>query len=174
MCETNNGLVRNFKLFTLKYPCTICKCNLNCSLSTSVGALYVHKYFNEESKKGAASLVKSIHEEFLETLKNVPWMDETSRVAAIEKAHKMNYHIAYPDELVDNSKLEEYYHGLELETDSLLQNVLRIRKFNSDHAISKLRLPVNKTDWETHSFPTVVNAFYSLLENSIRKTIRFV
>lgn len=128
-------------------------------------------YFNEEAKKGAANLVKSIHEEFLETLKHVPWMDETSRAAAIEKAHKMNYHIAYPNELADNSKLEEYYHGLELETDSLLNNVLRIRKFRGDHTISKLHTAVNKTDWETHSFPTIVNAFYSLLENSIRKGI---
>lgn len=35
--------------------------------------------------------------------------------------------------------------------------------------LKKLREPVNKTDWITHGRPAVVNAFYSPLENSIRK-----
>lgn len=139
------------------------------SLSISVGALYIRKYFNEDSKQAANSLVRNIHDEFLRTLKTVPWMDEASRAVAIEKANKIDYHIAYPSELVDNKKLEEYYNSLELETDSLLHNVLRIRNFKTEHVISKLRKPVNKTDWEAHSMPSVVNAFYSLLENSVRK-----
>lgn len=96
-------------------------------------------------------------------------MDEDTRKEAIEKAHKMDYHIAYPNELVDNNKLEEYYHDLELVTNSLFNNVQRVRIFKRNNLIRKLRLPVNKTDWETHSIPFIVNAFYSLLENSIRK-----
>lgn len=141
------------------------------SLSISVGALYVRKYFNEESKRAASSLVGNIRDEFLKTLTTVPWMDEGTRAAAIEKANKMDFHIAYPNELIDNNKLNEYYNGLELETNSLFHNILRIRNYQTDHAINKLRKPVNKTDWETHSMPAVVNAFYSLLENSIRKFI---
>lgn len=129
----------------------------------------MRKYFNEDSKIAASSLVRNIHDEFLRTLKTVPWMDESSRAVAIEKANKIDYHIAYPSELVDTNKLEEYYNGLELETNSLLHNVLRISNFKADHQISKLRKPVNKTDWETHSMPSVVNGFYSLLENSVRK-----
>lgn len=95
-------------------------------------------------------------------------MDDESRNAAIEKANKMQYHIAYPDELTDNEKLEKYYHGLKLEANSLLHNVQEIRKFGAKLEINKLRKIVNKTDWETHSMSFVVNAFYSLTENSIR------
>lgn len=72
-------------------------------------------------------------------------MDEGTRAAAIEKAKSMTSHIAYPDELTDNNKLEEYYEGLELESNKLLQNVLRIRIFKDNHLIKKLRTPVNKT-----------------------------
>jgi len=41
--------------------------------------------------------------------------------------------------------------------------------FGTDYSFNKLRLPVNKTDWVRHARPAVVNAFYSSLENSIRK-----
>lgn len=139
------------------------------SLPISVGALYVRKYFNEESKNAAVELVNTIREEYIKILQSVSWMDEGTRAAAIEKAQSMTSHIAYPDELTDNNKLEEYYDGLELAPNTLLKNVLRIRTFKDNLIIQKLRKPVNKTDWETHTMPTTVNAAYSPLENSIRK-----
>lgn len=95
-------------------------------------------------------------------------MDDVTRAAAIEKAKSMTSHIAFPDELIDNNKLEEYYNGLELQPDSLLKNVLRVRTFNDKHSIQRLRKPVNKTDWESHTMPATVNAAYSPLENSIQ------
>lgn len=143
----------------------------DCSLPISVGALYVRKYFNEESKKAAVDLVNNVREEFINILHDVDWMDDGTRNEAIEKAKGIISHIAYPDELTDNNKLEEYYSGLELESDQLLRNVLQIRTFKEVHAIQKLRLPVNKTDWETHTMPATVNAAYSPLENSIRKFV---
>lgn len=134
----------------------------------SVGALYVRKYFDEASKKAAVDLVNNIQEEFIGILRQVPWMDNETRTAAIEKAKTLTNHIAYPDELLDNKKLEQYYKGIVLEPDNLLVNILRLRKFEDEHSMSKLRKPVNKTDWETHTMPATVNAMYSPLENSIR------
>lgn len=101
-------------------------------------------------------------------------MDEGTRAAAIEKAVSMTSHIAYPDELTDNNKLEEYYGSLELQEDSLLQNVIRVRIFQDNHIIQKLRKPVNKTDWISHTMPATVNAAYSPLENSIRMCFNLV
>lgn len=130
--------------------------------------MYVRKYFDEASKKAAVDLVNNIRNEFINILREVSWMDDGTRDAAIEKAKSMTSHIAYPDELTDNNKLEEYYNGLELETNTLLENVLRVRIFKDSHLVQKLRRSVNKTDWETHTMPTTVNAAYSPLENSIR------
>lgn len=168
MCDTNNEIVRephNYE-FSVKI---ILISHIVSSLPISVGALYVRKYFDEESKKAAVDLVTNIQEEYVNILREVSWMDEGTRAAAIEKAKSMTSHIAYPDELIDNNKLEEYYQGLELEPDSLLQNVLRVRTFKDVHLIKKLRQPVNKTDWEAHTMPATVNAAYSPLENSIRE-----
>lgn len=95
-------------------------------------------------------------------------MDEKTRAAAIAKALAMHFHIAYTDELIDDKKLQAYYNGLELQADSLLHSILAIRKFRNQHLVAQLRMPINKTDWETHSMITAVNSFYSHVENSIR------
>lgn len=137
-------------------------------MEISVGATYIRKYFDENSKSEALNITKSIHEEFINNLKGVSWMDEESRTAAIAKAVAMHFNIAYPDELIDDQKLEKYFHGLELSSDSFIHSVMNIRKFTSERTMSKLRVPINKTDWETHSIPTKVGGYYSISENSIR------
>lgn len=79
------------------------------SLSISVGALYVRKYFNEDAKKQALEMVNGIREEFHKILENLDWMDDETRANALDKAAAMTTHIAYPDELLDNDKLIEFY-----------------------------------------------------------------
>ena len=84
------------------------------------------------------------------------------------KARAMVKHIGYPSELLDMSKLEALYNGLELSTDDYFGNGQHMSIMSTNYAFSKLREKVNKTDWERHGNPAVVNAFYSPLENSIQ------
>lgn len=96
-------------------------------------------------------------------------MDEETRKSALDKAASMTSHIAYPDELLQDSKLEEFYEKLELaDNASYLKNILNLTLFGTEYSFSKLRKPVNKSDWVSHGRPAVVNAFYSSIENSIR------
>lgn len=139
------------------------------SLPISVGALYVRRYFQQNAKKAAVEMVSGIRSEFEKILAEVTWMDEATRAAAQDKVKAMSTHIGYPDEIMDNQKLEEYYAGLEVNPDTYLESVLRMNVFGTDLAFNKLRKPVNKTDWVTHARPAIVNAFYSSIENSIRK-----
>ncbi|XP_008554183.1 neprilysin-2 isoform X3 [Microplitis demolitor] len=139
------------------------------TLSISVGALYVRKYFNEDAKKNAVEMVSDIRNQFNKILKTVDWMDEVTRKSALEKAASMTSHIAYPDELLDDTKLEEFYENLQLDDNaSYLKNILNLTLFGTEYSFSKLRKPVNKSDWVSHGRPAVVNAFYSSIENSIQ------
>lgn len=113
-------------------------------------------------------MVDNIRHEFEQLVDKLTWMDDETKKAALYKAQKLVEHIGYPNELGDNAKLEEYYAPLDVEPDDLILNSLRLRKFGTDFSYNRLREPVNKTDWLTHSRPAVVNAFYSPLENSIR------
>lgn len=139
------------------------------SLSIAVGALYVRKHFQEDAKRTALEMVNGIRKEFEKILKQVPWMDEETRAAALNKVHAMSTHIGYPDEIMNNQKIEEYYENLEIDPNNYLLSVLNMNVFGTDYAFNKLRKPVNKTDWVSHSRPAIVNAFYSSIENSIRE-----
>ncbi|XP_078040555.1 M13 family metallopeptidase neprilysin 2 isoform X2 [Augochlora pura] len=138
------------------------------NLAISVGAMYVRKYFKEDAKKNALEMVADIRAEFKEILKRVDWMDEETRKSALDKAASMSSHIAYPEELLDDKKLEDFYEKLELSPDNYLESILNLTLFGVDYSFGKLRKPVNKTDWVTHGRPADVNAYYSSIENSIQ------
>lgn len=95
-------------------------------------------------------------------------MDEGTKESALDKAASMSSHIAYPDELLDDKKLEEFYEKLELTEGNYLESILNLTLFGIDYSFSRLRKPVNKSDWRAHGKPAIVNAFYSSIENSIR------
>lgn len=139
------------------------------SLSIAAGALYVRKHFQEDAKRTALEMVNGIRKEFENILREVTWMDEQTRQAALDKVHAMATHIGYPDEIMDNKKIENYYEKLEIDPDNYLLSVLNMNVFGTDYAFNKLRKPANKTDWVTHARPAIVNAFYSSIENSIRE-----
>ncbi|CAH1236556.1 unnamed protein product [Diabrotica balteata] len=138
------------------------------SLSIASGALYVRKYFNEQARQNAIDMVKDIRAEFQDILKVVDWMDEETRENALEKAKSMTSHIAYPDELLDDEKLKEFYDGLEMDPNQYFKSILNLTLFGTRFSFKRLRQPVNKTDWITHGRPAIVNAFYSSIENSIQ------
>ena len=112
-------------------------------------------------------MVSNIKKQFENILDTIEWMDDGTKVNAKEKAKVMETHIGYPTELLDMTKLEDLYEGLELNENDYYGNALKSTIFGTDYAFSKLRLKVNKTDWVRHGRPAVVNAFYSPLENSI-------
>lgn len=58
-----------------------------------MGALYIRKYFNDESKRVATEMVDDIRSAFIDVLNNVTWMDEKTRVEAIKKAKLLTSHI---------------------------------------------------------------------------------
>jgi neprilysin len=140
------------------------------SLPTALSALYVRKYFNEESKRDALDMVNAIKEEFEKILKKVPWMGEKTRETALVKVKAMRTHIGHPNELADDKKLIELYKTVTVDSDNYLRSVLNIKKFDADREFLKLREAVNKTDWINLSKQAQVNAFYSSVENSISKT----
>lgn len=96
-------------------------------------------------------------------------MDEKTRKEALEKLEWIQPHIAYPDEFLDDKKLDGYYQYLKMYPDSYLKSQLSLRLFKLAYDFDQLRKPVNKTDWISHGRAAIVNAFYDPTENSIRK-----
>lgn len=159
------------------------------SLSISIGALYVKEHFEDSSKTGivelrqsfsdeifillvllaALEIVDNIRDEFEKILQTVDWMDDETRAAAMEKLAKMATYIGYPDEIKNVTLLEEYYDGLEIDPEHYLESYLKLKAFTVKKSFGKLWQPVDKTEWDRHAQPAQANAFYSSIENSIRK-----
>lgn len=115
-------------------------------------------------------MANNIKTEFIEMLKKAPWMDDTTRDKAIEKANAMILIMGYPDELADDAKLEEYYHDLKLQPNSYLQSVLNIQKFARDRKIHDFRNPILRNDWRSIAPQvTEVDAFNYIWLNTICK-----
>lgn len=138
-------------------------------LPIATGAIYVRKYFDEKSKKAATEMIHAIRSEFEETLRTVPWMDEATRASAIHKVEKMENHIAYPNELMDDAKLNKFHETMEVPEGDYLRSVLNLNYFRLKTESKKLRKPINKTDWEAKSDVAIANAYYGWFDNSICK-----
>lgn len=140
-------------------------------LPIATSALYVKNFFKKESRDAAWEIVNSIRNEFENTLNVTEWMDDDTRMKALEKAKKMAMHIGYPAELTDAKKLLKYYKGLVIDERKFFDSVVNITRFDTKKVASSLRKPVNKTDWEDHANVALINAFYNPVENSIREYV---
>lgn len=95
-------------------------------------------------------------------------MDCRTKARAYQKLRTIKDYIGYPDEILDNEKLNELYQGLTVNRSEYFSNILNMSIWITNNYWSKLREKVDKTDWKRHAEPAVVNAFYSSIENSIQ------
>lgn len=137
-------------------------------LPISVGALYIRRYFNDGTMRAVLDIVKYIKIALEEILSKLEWMDYDDRVSALEKFDAIVYYIGYPDELLDDHILNEYYKDLKFNTEeNYLNTVVQIDRFTTTKKFSKLRHAVNKPDWTTRANQAALDAFYNPTDNTI-------
>ena len=66
-------------------------------LGEIVGKVYVEKNFSPEAKKNTEEMIKYIKIAFQNRIKNLTWMSEQTKKAALEKLGKINSKIGYPN-----------------------------------------------------------------------------
>lgn len=165
---------------------------VNEGLTQALGKTYVEKHFQEPAKQDMIEMVGYIKNEFGNILNDVDWMDEETRYRAESKLLAITDYVGYPQELLNEAKVHEFYHGLEIKQGEFFKNSAKISVWKINTEWKKLRLKVSmshllqsytftiqwqichispqvdKTDWKRHAYPTVVNAFYNPIENSIQ------
>lgn len=134
---------------------------------TAKGALYVRKYFDNNSKDIVKNMMTIIKDKYEVMLRLVKWMDEPTRLAALKKVKNMITNIAYPNELMDDSKLLELYGPMEIDEDKFFESIIKIHFTTKQRGMKKLREAYIKTDWRNWFGAAVVDAFYDLTKNVI-------
>ncbi|XP_044005766.1 neprilysin-2-like [Aphidius gifuensis] len=148
-----------------------CTHTVSSTFSIATNALYVREYFKKESKDNVAVMVKNIHNQFIKLLNSTSWLDEETRINAIKKAEKINQFVAYPDELLNNSIINDYhkaFENFEMIGDSYVESFLNLGFFVNKIGWSEFREKYVPNMWDSFAaMSSMVNAFYSPPENSI-------
>lgn len=136
----------------------------------AVGAKYARKFFREDSKAVAVEMVNDIKEAFEQIIKTRDWMDSKTKKLAVDKLKQMSVNIAYPNELMDDNIVIEYYKGLHVKQEEFFESYLQSYAWLTDKTMDRLHEPVNRTDWRDLAYVAVVNAFYHPILNYISKS----
>ncbi|XP_011304098.1 neprilysin-11-like isoform X2 [Fopius arisanus] len=129
-------------------------------LPVSLGVIYVRGIFHEESRGNIKEIVDNIQQKFRLIVQEVDWVDDETRKNALSKIDAMKIIIAYPDEFLNDSKLEEYYLNLEVIDHDYLTGISNITAFNTGISLGKWKYH-NDTDWTNYGTASDVNACYN-------------
>lgn len=118
---------------------------------------YVMQKFIGNSKNVSETMVQEIENALKAKIKEADWMDEDTKLKAIEKLGLMSNLIGHPD-----YKLK---YPFMLNEDTYFENKVKILKWNHRKAIAKIGNPVDRSKWYMHA--SDVNAYYSQANNQI-------
>lgn len=127
------------------------------SLGEVVGRLYVEKHFPPAAKARMQQLVENLLKAFEQSIDELTWMTDATKLKAKEKLAKFTVKIGYPDKWKDYSKLSI--------GDDLISNVRNATYNEFRRNIDKLGQPIDREEWGMT--PQTVNAYYNPGKNEI-------
>ena len=133
----------------------------NAFLGEPIGQIYVQQYFDPRSKAKMKDMVKNLKAAFRARLQNLAWMENATKVKALEKLETMDVQVGYPEKWQNYSRLE-------IKNDSYVMNVLRAGKFLFNHGyygLDNAGKPVNRDIW--FAPPQAINAYAYFEMNAI-------
>jgi predicted metalloendopeptidase len=122
------------------------------------GKLYAAKYFPPAAKARIDELVANLLKAYAQSVDQLSWMSEATKVEARAKLRKINVKVGYPKRWRDYAKLS-------ISPVDLLGNVWRGEQFESERKLAQLGGPVDRDEWQM-TVPTV-NAYYDPAMNEI-------
>ncbi|CAF1200289.1 unnamed protein product [Rotaria sordida] len=144
-----------------------CAVYVNKNMGFVVSKLYIKNYFDENAHNQSLKILENIQNTFMDLINQSYWMDDKSKMKAIEKAKTIDKKIAYPDYLVsdNNTKLENDYSAYVFNS-SYIHNSFKIHQIKAIENFQFLRKPVLRKLWPSIS-PTTINAYYDPSQNQI-------
>ncbi len=128
------------------------------ALGELVGKSYVERYFPPESKAAMDELVANLRVAMAESISEIEWMGDATKVEARAKLGTFDPKIGYRDNL-------ETYEGLAITGDDPLANSIAAEAWSLKDNVSKLGGPIDRTEW--FMLPQTVNAYYNPTKNEI-------
>lgn len=87
----------------------VCYNYANTHLPYAVSRIFVDKHFSAKDKKEATILVEEIKKSFHNLLVSNTWLDAQTKALAIEKLTAIRENVGYPEWVVNDTELDDYY-----------------------------------------------------------------
>ena len=126
-------------------------------LGFALGQLYVKRYFNEDAKKRALTLVNNFSKTLEKRIDNLDWMSDSTKVKAKDKLYAISKKIGYPD-------VWRTY-DVSIDRDKFFENVVALRQDDYQYKLKQLNKAPNRDEW--HTTPSTVTAYYNPSLNEI-------
>ncbi len=131
---------------------------VNGSTGELVGKVYVKSHFPPEAKRRMVDMIENLRDAYGQSIKDLDWMGEGTKVKALEKLAKFDPKIGYPDVWRD-------YSNLNISGEDLIADMKESRRFFTHRNRSKLGQPIDRNEWGMN--PQRVNAYYNPTKNEI-------
>lgn len=139
-------------------------------LNIAVSSMYIREHFKDERiKQDIGDIVAEISKEFEKLLHQNAWMDPLTKKEALKKLDAMGSIIAYPNELLDDEIVEDFFKDLKLSESIFLESAIQIDLHSKKFLCRRFHEPVSRIDWIDHASTIYVNANYQGKSNSIRE-----
>ncbi|KAF7987766.1 hypothetical protein HCN44_003629 [Aphidius gifuensis] len=144
-----------------------CINKLQLKLPTAMSALYIQNYGKNSVKKKVYKMAINIRNEFLKNIKNNHWIDEKSKHKISLKFKNIYNNIAYPNEIVDADKLNDYYEKIYNINKQYIDDIFETQTFITNPNYIKLIEPEYSYNQNFIANLTKVSGWYSFFHNSI-------
>lgn len=128
--------------------------------SIPFGIYYAKTYFGEENKKEVEKMIEEMIQVYKERLESNSWLERKTIEKALEKLSKIEYMVAYPEELQP-----VYDHLFIDENKSLVENIFELNAIRNKFSFKKYLEETNPKYWSMS--PATVNAYYNPMKNHI-------
>lgn len=128
------------------------------SLGEAIGQVYVQRHFPQSAKDQMTQLVENLRAALAQSIAEIDWMGEATKIEANLKLNAFRPKIAYPDVWKDLS-------AIEITRDDLFANIQSVREFNYQEELMDLGRATNREEWGMT--PQTVNAYYNASFNEI-------
>ena len=130
---------------------TLCTGQADARMGMAIGESYAKRAFPPAAKKRVEDLVANLRAVLRERIAANHWMTDATKAEALKKVDVLRVEVGYPSTWVD-------YGPVPISTDrSFVDNLLALEAFDNSRHIAKLRLPVDRGEWEMS--PATVNAY---------------
>lgn len=135
------------------------------SLNDLLHAFYIRKYpVDKRTQSGVHKIFSNVKNKLINVISLSKWLDKNVKNLIIDKIASIKTVLGYPDELLNNDELQNYFEGLVITRNNFLKNYFNTNSFNHKKKLFALFYKANevKNGMELYTLLKKLenNAFY--------------